>query len=101
MLSYTGQLVRGKFGQLPISTAFHWAGMLSQQKNGIPLVGIAKQNDPSAQAAYLKALDSLAEDGSPSSGFSFKIHTRFDEARARLSLIRAAYLAAFAALGWS
>src|ERR1022692_895759 len=32
---------------------------------------------------------------------SFTVHTRFDEARARLSLIRAAYLAAFAALGWS
>ena len=76
-------------------------GTAESTENGISLVGIPQQNDPRVQADYIDALGSLADAGSAGSRFSFTIHTRFDEARARLSLIRAAYLAAFAALGWS
>ena len=53
------------------------------------------------QAALFQALDAYVESGNPNPNVSFTIHTRFDEARARLSWIRSAYLAAFAALGWS
>lgn len=76
-------------------------GTAESTEAGISLVGVPKQNDPKAQVAYLEALEAHAERGTPKPDFSFTIHTRFDEARARLSLIRAAYLAAFAALGWS
>jgi hypothetical protein len=76
-------------------------GTAQSTDSGISLVGVPKQNNPKAQASYEKALDSLTQGSSSSTGFSFTIHTRFDEPRARLSLIRAAYLAAFAALGWS
>jgi hypothetical protein len=76
-------------------------GTAESTENGISLVGIPEQNNPKEQAAYLQALNSLGEDAHPSPRFSFTIHTQFIEARARLSLIRAAYLAAFAALGWT
>ncbi len=76
-------------------------GTAESTENGISLIGIPQQNDPRVQADYIDALGSLADAGSVGSRFSFTIHTRFDEARARLSLIRAAYLAAFSALGWS
>ena len=63
----------------------------------------SKAEQPGAtKAAFVAMLESLVEGGSDAAGrFSFTIHTRFDESRARLSIIRSAYLAAFAALGWS
>jgi hypothetical protein len=76
-------------------------GTAQSTEKGISLFGVSKQNDPRVEAAFLRAMDSLAKDESVSPRFSFTIHTRFDESRARLSLIRAAYLAAFAGLGWS
>ena len=76
-------------------------GYAQSTEDGISLVGIPKQNNPRELAAFLEALGSLADQENASSRFSFTIHTRYDEARARLSLIRAAYLAAFAGLGWS
>lgn len=76
-------------------------GTAQSTENGISLVGVPKQNDPKVQATYMRALDSLANEKGVSPRFSFTVHTRFDEARARLSLIRASYLAAFAGLGWS
>jgi hypothetical protein len=69
--------------------------------DGIQLFGVPKQNDPRVQAAHFEALGAYVESGSPKPKHSFTIHTRFDEAGARISWIRAAYLAAFAALGWS
>lgn len=68
---------------------------------GVQIFGVPKQNDPRIQAAHFKALDAYVESGNPAPNLSFTVHPRFDEARARLSWIRAAYLAAFAALGWS
>jgi hypothetical protein len=76
-------------------------GTAQSTEDGISLVGVPKQNDPKVVAAYLRAMDSLVKDGGASPQFSFTVHTRFDEARARLSLIRASYLAAFAGLGWN
>jgi hypothetical protein len=69
--------------------------------NGVQLFGVPKQNDPKVQAAHFEALDAYVESGNPRPNHSFTVHTRFDEARARISWIRAAYLAALAALGWS
>jgi hypothetical protein len=69
--------------------------------DGIQLFGVDKQNNPKVRDAHFKALDAHVESGNPNPNFSFTVHTRFDEARARISWIRSAYLAAFAALGWS
>ena len=77
-------------------------GTAQSTEEGISIVGVPKQNNQKQQAAFVAMLESLAEgDGDAAGRFSFTIHTKFDEARARLSLIRSAYLAAFAALGWS
>ncbi|WP_326663476.1 hypothetical protein [Streptomyces canus] len=67
---------------------------------GIEFVGMPERNKPEVQAAHLEALDAYVESESPRPNHSFTVHTRFSEARARISWIRAAYLAAFAALGW-
>ncbi|WP_198168229.1 HNH endonuclease [Herbidospora yilanensis] len=69
--------------------------------DGLQLFGVPRQNDPRVQAAHLQALNAYVDSGHPNPPISFTVHTRFDEARARLSWIRAAYLAAFTALGWS
>ncbi|MGI5284882.1 hypothetical protein ACQEVF_16295 [Nonomuraea polychroma] len=69
--------------------------------SGVQLFGIPKQNDRKVQAAHFEALDAYVESGNPRPNHSFTVNTRFDEARVRISWIRAAYLAAFAALGWS
>jgi hypothetical protein len=76
-------------------------GTAQWTEGGLQLFGVPKRNDPKVQAAHFQALDAYAESGNPNPNVSFTIHTRFDEARARLSWIRSAYLAAFAALGWS
>lgn len=76
-------------------------GTAQSTEDGISLVGIPERNDPAKLAAYLRALASLGEDENwDRRRFSFTIHTRYDEIKARLSWIRAAYLTAFAALGW-
>lgn len=76
-------------------------GTAQSSAGGISIVGVPRQNNPEQHATFMAMLESLAEGGDAIGRFSFKIHTHFDEARARLSLIRAAYLAAFAALGWT
>ncbi len=63
--------------------------------NGIPLRGKARV------AAEFEAAVSAYGSSNPGPGLSVTVHTSFDDARARLSLIRAAYLAAFAGLGWT
>lgn len=76
-------------------------GTAKSTESGISLASVPGQNDPKVEAAYMRAMDSLAGDEHASSRFSFTVHTRYDETRARVSLIRASYLAAFAGLGWS
>lgn len=83
--------------------------------NGIPLRGTAqrtddgsihvsanpRQNDPKTQATLLKVLHEYVDQKDSHPRVSFTVHTYFDEAHARYSWIRSAYLAAFAGLGWS
>jgi hypothetical protein len=77
-------------------------GVARSIDGGIVLEGVPKQNNPKEYASFTQMLQELAEgDKNVPGRLSFTIHTRFDEARARYSLIRAAYLAAFAGLGWS
>lgn len=76
-------------------------GTAQWTEDGLQLFGVPKQNDPKVQAAHFQAVDAYVDSGNPSPNLSFTIHTPFDEARARLSWIRSAYLAAFAAFGWS
>lgn len=68
---------------------------------GIQVFGVPQQNDKSEQVAHFAALDAYVRSGNPRPRHSFTINTRFSETRARISWIRSAYLAAFAALGWS
>lgn len=68
--------------------------------SGMQVFGVPKQNDPRRQAAHFEALDAMVERRDPQPEMSLSVHMRFDEARARISWIRSAYLATFAALGW-
>jgi hypothetical protein len=93
----SGRVLRAMFhvDGIPLRGTAQWT------EGGLQLFGVPKQNDPKVQAAHFQTLDAYAEGGNPNPNVSFTIHTRFDEARARLSWIRSAYLASFAALGWS
>jgi hypothetical protein len=75
-------------------------GIAQRTSDGFQLFGVRKQNHPDVHAAYFAALDAYVESGNPPRDHSFTIQTPFDERRARISWIRAAYLAAFAALGY-
>jgi hypothetical protein len=99
---------RGRVSGRVLRATFHVAGIplrgtAQWTEGGLQLFGVPKQNDPKVQAAHFQALDAYAEGGNPNPNpdVSFTIHTRFDEARSRLSWIRSAYLASVAALGWS
>ncbi|HET9656007.1 MAG TPA: hypothetical protein VFP72_11670, partial [Kineosporiaceae bacterium] len=76
-------------------------GTAEWTEGGLRIVGVDKQNDDRVRAAHMRALDEFAERGDQRPNFSFTVHTRFSETRARYSWIRSAYLAAFAALGWA
>ncbi|WP_157881403.1 hypothetical protein [Streptomyces phaeochromogenes] len=75
-------------------------GVAQRTESGVQIFGVPKKNDPKVEAAHFEALNAYADSGDDQPNFSFTVHTRFDEVRARVSWIRAAYLAAFAALGW-
>ncbi|MFF1319830.1 hypothetical protein ACFVZZ_10440 [Streptomyces chartreusis] len=97
--------VRGQVTGRALSATAHVDGIplrgtAQWTEGGVQLFGVPKRNDPKVQAAHFEALDAYVESRDPAPNFSFTVHTRFDEARARVSWIRAAYLAAFAALGW-
>ncbi|MFJ2256866.1 hypothetical protein ACIOKD_00750 [Streptomyces sp. NPDC087844] len=102
----TEDFMRGRITGRPLPMTSHVDGIPLRgtarwTDSGVQIFGIPKQNDPKVQAAHFEALDAYVESGNPQPNHSFTIHTRFDETRARISWIRAAYLAAFAALGWS
>jgi hypothetical protein len=67
---------------------------------GLLFDGLPRQNPPAVCAAFDAAL-AAHRVGNGHSGLSITVHTWFEDVRARLSLIRAAYLAAFAGLGWT
>jgi hypothetical protein len=76
-------------------------GTAGWTEGGLRILGVDRQNDERVRAAHMRALDGFAERGDQRPDFSFTVHTRFSETRARYSWIRSAYLAAFAALGWA
>ncbi|WFE27639.1 HNH endonuclease [Solwaraspora sp. WMMD791] len=76
-------------------------GTAHRTGEGIQVFGVPSQNDPKVQAAHFEAMDAYVDSRDPNPRISFTIHGRYSEARARYSWIRSAYLAAFAALGWS
>lgn len=71
------------------------------EDGGVQLFAIPKRNKPCELDAHFKALNAYTISGNPRPHHAFTVHTRFDEARARISWIRSAYLVAFAALGWA
>jgi hypothetical protein len=97
--------MRGRVTGRPLPMTSHVDGIplrgtAQWTDNGIQFFGIPKQNNQKMQTAHFEALHAYAESGNPRPNHSFTVHTRFDEGRARISWIRAAYLVAFAALGW-
>jgi hypothetical protein len=76
-------------------------GTAQRTDSGIQIFGVPEQNNKREQDAHFAALDAFVDSGDPKPNHSFTIHTRYNESRARISWIRAGYLAAFAALGWS
>jgi hypothetical protein len=59
-----------------------------------------KRSDPRQHAAMTKTLDQWASGDRPGGPMGFELAKRVHVVRARLSWLRAAYLVAFAALGW-
>src|SRR5262249_7665240 len=98
------EFVRGAIGRpLPMTSyvdGIPLRGTAQWTDSGIQLFGVPEQNYQKVQAAHFEALKAYVESGNSRPNYSFTVDTRFDETRARISWIRAAYLAAFAALGW-
>lgn len=104
--SQAEDFVRGRpTGPLPVT--FHAGGIPLRgtaqrtEDGGIQAFGVPRQNDPKVAAAHWQALDEYVDRKIQNPDVSFTLHTVYDEARARISWIRSAYLAAFAGLGWS
>ncbi|WP_343448823.1 HNH endonuclease [Micromonospora oryzae] len=76
-------------------------GTAQWTEGGVHVFGVPSQNDPKVQAAHLRAMDAYVDKRDPNPGISLTINGRYSDTRARYSWIRSAYLAAFAALGWS
>jgi hypothetical protein len=90
----------------PLPATFHADGVFVRgtaawTDGGLVLNGVPQQNDPRELQRYIAAVEGMMGQGIPNPKFSFTIHTRYDDAKARLSWIRSAYLVAFAALGWT
>ncbi|GAB3831725.1 HNH endonuclease [Dactylosporangium cerinum] len=81
---------------IPLRGTIQWTDDGSLQIFGVP-----QRNHPGQQAAHLRTLDEYADQADPNPDVAFTIQgDRYDANRDRLSWVRAAYLAAFAALGW-
>ncbi len=75
-------------------------GKARMTNGSLVFMGVPRQNAPTVAAEFEAALAAYGS-SNPGPGFSLTVHTSFEDGRARLSLIRAAYLAAFAGLGWT
>jgi hypothetical protein len=83
-------------GGIPLRGTVQWTTDGSLQIFGVP-----QQNHPDQQAAHRQTLDGYVDRADPNPDLALTIHIRqYDANRDQLSWIRAAYLAAFAALGW-
>lgn len=80
---------------IPLRGTIQWTDDGSLQIFGVP-----RQNHPDQQAAHLQTLDDYVDRADPNPNITFTIQAQYDANRDQLSWIRAAYLAAFAALGW-
>ncbi|MEV0131769.1 hypothetical protein AB0H83_25320 [Dactylosporangium sp. NPDC050688] len=81
---------------IPLRGTIQWTDDGSLQIFGVP-----KQNHPGQQAAHVQTLDEYVDRADPNPDLTFTIQTpRYNADRDQLSWARAAYLAAFAALGW-
>lgn len=105
MQSVGDSLARGTDTERWLAATSRVSGILLRGKarmadGSLLFVGVPQQNPPTVAAAFEAA---LFRSGSSSlgAGLSLTVHTSFNDARARLSIIRAAYLAAFAGLGWT
>ncbi|MDQ1631547.1 MAG: hypothetical protein QOC80_1519 [Frankiaceae bacterium] len=65
-------------------------GTAQRMDGGIQIFGVPKQNNEKDLVAHVAALDAYVESGDPRPNHSFTIHTRYSEARARISWIRVA-----------
>lgn len=98
-------MMTGKGMKGPIRAVFEAGeveinGEAQNTGSGWFLEGVVKQNHPERMDAHENALRAASE-SEGTAGFKFKIKQNFSSRRADLSWIRAAYLAAFSALGWS
>jgi hypothetical protein len=74
-------------------------GNIHRAGDGFLMVGAPKANDPKIVEEAVRALERKAANGT-GGRFGFRLTERMLPVRAQLSWVRAAYLAAFAALGW-
>jgi hypothetical protein len=74
-------------------------GNLHRAGDGFLMVEVPKANDPKIVEEAIRALERNAADGT-GGRFGLRLTERMLPVRAQLSWVRAAYLAAFAALGW-
>jgi hypothetical protein len=98
-------MMTGKGMKGPIPAVFEAGGVeirgeAQNTGSGWFLEGVVKQNHPERLTAHENALRAATE-SDEAAGLKFKIKQNFSSRRADLSWIRAAYLAAFSALGWS
>jgi hypothetical protein len=74
-------------------------GTIDVGPGGVLMVGVPKQNHPEHQARFEQGFPELLE--ASSGKIDLKFGERFNRRRSQLSLVRAAYLAAFASLGYA
>ena len=84
---------RSEFAGVPLNVDVDWTPGL------VTVCGVPAHNDPSNTTAQREALDRFADSGDPDWAFKLWL-PMWDEPRARIALLRAAYLVAFAALGY-
>ena len=99
------ELFAQRISNRPMPVTVHAAGIplrgtVQWSEGVLQLFGVPAQNDPRVQEAHVRAWDHYVDSKAPSPDLSFTIQMGYSETRARISWIRAAYLAAFAGRGW-
>lgn len=75
-------------------------GVISHSGESMELRGVPAQNSPQQITSHLQELDKMWASGADPS-FTVRATVKFAEWRANVSLVRSAYLAAFAEFGWN
>jgi hypothetical protein len=92
-----GRPVRAEFAIDDTTTVLR--GNIHRAGDGFVMVGVPRANDPKVVEEAVRALERKAANGA-GGRFGFRLTEKMLPVRAQLSWVRAAYLAAFAALGW-